>query len=558
MLTVGTGSSDPFGVAVADVDGDGKLDLIVSDHNASAVWVYRNISTGGMLTSNSFAPPVSFNVGVDPRTIVVCDLDGDNRPDIIVGNVGSSTISILRNIGVAGSITTNSFAPRVDLPTGSGPEGLAVGDLDGDGKPDLVCTCDGGSFVSLYRNACIPGAINTSSFGSRVDLPAPSYTSTVVIGDIDGDGKSDLVVGSYGSSLVSVFRNISTPGSLGTNSFASRVSFGAGGKVHTVSLADLNGTGSTPLSYRWIFNGTNIVGATNLTFSLVNVQITNAGTYAVIVTNVYGSAISSNAVLTIGIPPAITNQPASQRVSIGCDVVFNANAGGTSPLSYQWWKAGSTLSGQTNTSLTLTNVQTGDFTNYYVVVTNLFGYVASSNAVLVQDHPPVAVQDVIQRLANSEVKVKVSTLLANDSDPDGDPLTFLGVSANSVAGGTVSWSGNWVYYLPPAGYTNSDAFTYTISDGYCGSIATGNVLVQVMTPTGPSHNFTIDIQPDGSVKLAFAGIPGWTYRIQYADTLPPVNWTDLSTNTADALGVYQYIDLPPTDAPSRFYRSVSP
>jgi hypothetical protein len=60
------------------------------------------------------------------------------------------------------------------------------------------------------------------------------------------------------------------------------------------------------------------------------------------------------------------------------------------------------------------------------------------------------------------------------------------------------------------------------------------------------------------VLLVFAGIPGWTYRIQYADTLPPSNWTDLSTNTADGLGVYQYVDMPPTNSPSRFYRSVSP
>jgi hypothetical protein len=60
------------------------------------------------------------------------------------------------------------------------------------------------------------------------------------------------------------------------------------------------------------------------------------------------------------------------------------------------------------------------------------------------------------------------------------------------------------------------------------------------------------------VKLVFAGIPGWTYRIQYADSLPATDWIDLSTNTADALGVYQFIDLPPTNAPARFYRSVSP
>jgi hypothetical protein len=316
--------------------------------------------------------------------------------------------------------------------------------------------------------------------------------------------------------------------------------------------------GTAPLSYRWRFNGTNIAGATNTSLAIVNAQFTSAGTYSVLVTNACGFVTSSNAVLAVGTAPVITNQPVSQRVSTGCSVAFSVGAGGTGPLGYQWWRGSLILNGQINSILALTNIQTADFTNYYVVVSSSYGSVTSSNAMLSQDHPPVAVQDAIQRLATGDVKVQMSTLLANDTDPDGDTLTFLGVSSNSAAGGTVSWNGNWVYYLPPAGYTNADAFTYTISDGYCGGTATGNVLVQVVTASGPSHNFKIYIQPDGSVLLVFAGIPGWTYRIQYADTLPPVNWTDLSTNTADAQGVYQFNDARPTDAPSRFYRSVSP
>jgi hypothetical protein len=260
----------------------------------------------------------------------------------------------------------------------------------------------------------------------------------------------------------------------------------------------------------------------------------------------------------VGIPPTLTNQPVSQRVASGCNVAFNVSAGGTLPLQYQWGKGDATLGGQNSDTLMLTNVQTADFTNYYVIVTNLYGFTVSSNAVLAQNHPPVAVQDILKRQANGDTKVPVATLLANDTDADGDVLTLLSVSTTSAAGGLVIWSGDWVYYRPPGGYTNSDAFTYTISDGYCGGTATGNVLVQVMTTNGPSHNFTINLQPDGSVRLLFTGVPGWTYRIQYADTLPPINWLDLSTNTADELGTYQFIDMLPTNAPARFYRSVYP
>ena len=97
-----------------------------------------------------------------------------------------------------------------------------------------------------------------------------------------------------------------------------------------------------------------------------------------------------------------------------------------------------------------------------------------------------------------------------------------------------------------------------MSDGFCGGTVVGNVLVQIMTPTGPSHNFTIYPQPNGSIRLVFAGIPGLTYRIQYSDSLPGTNWTDLVTRTADSLGVYEFTDTPPPIPPTRFYRSVWP
>ena len=643
--------SDPYTLAVADLDGDGRLDIIALSADSHVVSILRNISSPGSLTTNSFAARIDLPagnaamavavqdlnndgrpeivtadstdntisiyqnqstvgnlvfagrvvlaVGSGPQGVAIGDLDGDGKPDVAVANGGSGTLSVFRNLMAPGdSITTNSFALRVDFPGLTSACAISIGDMDGDGKLDLVVGCGNGSQkVLVYRNTATLGSITTSSFASHVDFAAPGWVNGLTLGDLDGDGKLDIAVVSQLPSDMSVFRNVSTPGSFTSASLAARVDFSTGTNPYGISVGDLDGdgrpdvvfgnvnnntlsiyrnvvpfgtaptintqptnqavlagsnaafsvtaSGTAPLSYRWQFNGTNIVAATNTTLSLVNVQSTNTGTYTVLVTNAYGSVLSTNAFLTLLTPPSFTNQPVSQRVSIGCNAAFSVTAGGTAPLNYQWGKGGSPLVGQTNAVLLLANVQVADFTNYFVVITNRYGSLTSSNAVLVQNHPPVAVQDLIQRLANGDVKVQVTALLTNDTDADGDTLTLIGVSTNSTAGGTVSWVGNWVYYQAPAGYTNADAFTYTISDGYCGGTATGNVLVQVMTATGPSHNFTIHIQPDGSVLLAFAGIPNWTYRIQYADTLPPVNWTDLSTNTADALGAYQFIDTPP-------------
>jgi hypothetical protein len=605
-------SGAPTAVAVADLDADGKPDIITANISGNTVSILKNIGSGGTISAGSFAAPVSFATGINPNNVVVADLDGDGRPDLATDNQSDPNhkVSLLRNLGVVGNISANSFAPAVDLAGADAGETLTAGDLDGDGKPDLVVGSYNGQTLAVYRNTGTPGSLAANSFAAPVVFAVGAKVHTVAVGDLDGNGKPDVAVVTELSSKLSLFRNTSTPGSFTTSSLGTRIDFASGNNAVGVVIADLDGdgrpdlaagnfgnntvgiyrnivpivfaptitmqptnqtvimtgtatfgltaTGTVSLSYQWKFNTTNIANATNTTLTIPNVQPTNAGNYSVLVTNAYGSVLSSNAMLTVGIPPIITNQPVGQRVSIGCDTAFNIVAGGTGPLAYQWRQANSTINGQTNSNLILHNVQLADFTNYYVIITNMYGSVTSSNGILLQDHPPTTGQDIIQRLATGDVKVKISTLLANDTDADSDTLVLSGVGTNTAAGGTVSSDGKWVYYSPPAGYTNADAFTYTVSDGFCGGIATGNVLVQVTTSSGSSHNFKIYLQPNGSVLLVFAGIPNWTYRIQYADTLPPVNWTDLSTNTADALGVYQYTDTPPPNSPSRFYRSVSP
>jgi hypothetical protein len=142
--------------------------------------------------------------------------------------------------------------------------------------------------------------------------------------------------------------------------------------------------GTAPLSYQWSFNGTNITGATNTTFAFVNVQLTNAGTYSVMVTNIYGSAISSNAVLTVLTqPPSITTQPTNLTVTLTSNATFSVIASGSPVLSYQWYFNGTNIIGATNTSLTLTNVRLNQAGDYTVCVTNNYGFILSSNAILV-------------------------------------------------------------------------------------------------------------------------------------------------------------------------------
>jgi hypothetical protein len=321
-------------------------------------------------------------------------------------------------------------------------------------------------------------------------------------------------------------------------------------------------TGTLPLAFQWSFNGTNLTdnpcinGSQSSLLTISNALIRNSGNYQVLVANSIGSATSGVAVLMVGVPPKIVTAPANQSAPQGCSVRFSVLASGSKPIAEQWWKDGTPLNGQTNDTLALTNIQSSDLGDYSVVLTNWFGCVTSAPALLSFGyHPPVAGPDVIQRFANGGVRVSTADLLANDTDTNGDSLTIIDVSSNSVVGGMVSLTNNWVYYTPPSGWTNSDVFTYTLSDGHCGTDA-GTVSVQVTADNPQPTCFAIGATGNGQLQLTFSGIPGSQYQIQYADSLDNPDWQVLTTLTADGFGQCQFADLSLTDTTTRYYRAM--
>ena len=138
--------------------------------------------------------------------------------------------------------------------------------------------------------------------------------------------------------------------------------------------------------------------------------------------------------------------------------------------------------------------------------------------------PPVAGNDTITRNPLLSTKVRLSTLLASDSDADGDTLNIT-VSSTSASNATVTVSGGWVFYTPPAGFTNADSFTYTITDGRGGS-AVGIVTVAILVDNSQSQNLTITDLGGGAFSINGSGIPGYTYRLQYSDSASPFIWQE--------------------------------
>jgi hypothetical protein len=232
-LATGNG---PYSIAIGDLDGDGKSDLAITNINSSSVSVFRNTSTSGSI---SFASKLDFNTGTWPVSVAICDLDGDGRPDLVVANQISNTVPVLRNTSTSGSI---SFASKVDFSTGTSPQSLAIGDVDGDGRPDLAVANNGNNTVSVLRNTSTIGKV---SFATKVDFATGTQPSFVAIGDVDADGKPDLAVANQGSSMVSVLRNTSVSGAV---SFATKVDFSSGRLPQSLAIGDADGDGKPDLA----------------------------------------------------------------------------------------------------------------------------------------------------------------------------------------------------------------------------------------------------------------------------------------------------------------------
>ena len=170
---------------------------------------------------------------------------------------------------------------------------------------------------------------------------------------------------------------------------------------------------------------------------------------------------------------------------------------------------------------------------------------------------PTTVDYVLPRFPTVGAKVRIATLLANDFDPD-DTISLQSVSPTSAQGGTVVVNGLWIFYTPPAGFTNADSFTYVVVDTF-GFVATGNVLIPIFVDLAQLAN-VVATEPvgDGDFRTRFLGVPNRAYTVQFAEDLEIPNWTTLGTATAEFLGAFEFTDSPPAISPPRYYRSTYP
>ena len=232
--------SGPLSVAVGDFNGDGKLDLAVTNGSSNNVSILLGNGDG------SFQTHVDYPTGAQPTSVEVGDFNGDGKLDLAITNqncalvpCGPGSLSILLGKG------DGTFEPAVNYATGSAPYGVAVADFNRDGKQDLVVANSNESDISvLLGNG--DGTFQTEVKYNTGSIPNPAG---VAVGDFNGDGHLDLAVadfacpgGAAGCGSVSVLLGN------GDGTFKAAVNYAAGAQPISIAVGDFNRDGKLDLA----------------------------------------------------------------------------------------------------------------------------------------------------------------------------------------------------------------------------------------------------------------------------------------------------------------------
>ncbi|MEO6851809.1 MAG: FG-GAP-like repeat-containing protein, partial [Mucilaginibacter sp.] len=552
--------SNPFGISIADFDGDGRPDIVVANeyNSLAAISVYRNITTS--VGSVSFAPKIDLPAGLYPRELTTADIDNDGKPDIIVANQAGISISVFRNTSANGNI---SFAPKFDLAAqaGSSPESVAVGDFNSDGKLDIaVANNNSPGFVSIFENSSVPAAL---AFQPRQDFATGNYPYSIASGDVDGDGKPDIVVSDDNDNTVSVLINSSSGNTI---VLKPHIDYATGNYPQSANIADVNGDGKpdiitgndnantvsvllnnllvpfgqvidfpaisskTTCDADFSAGGTTSNNTIPLTYISSNtavatispqgtIHITGAGTTTITVSqagdDLYTPANPQPQILTVNSPviPIVSIAADPTSLCTGMTVTYTATVNNlTDNLTYQW---------QVNGSNTGTNSST--FSSNQVAATDLVKCIVTNNS----SCPGIGTSNSVTGIRVDPYVSPSIAITPATTGPfcSGAPISFTAVAVNGGTAPTYQWQVNNVN----AGNNSSSFISTDLGEGDLVTCTlTNNGGACLTTLTAASNSITVNIRapenPAPSVTVA-ASTNGVYYGVPIKFTATPSNAT---------------------------------
>ncbi len=276
----------PAEARIIDVNGDGKPDLLVENYNSNTLSVLLGHGDG------TLAPKVDYATAAGPWSMAIGDVNGDGKTDVVTGNTTASSASVLIGNG------DGTFKAEAHYTTGNGttPECLRMGDVNGDGALDIFTANAGTNNVSILLNN------GNGTFKAPTTFNTATHPTSIDLSDLNGDGKQDLATANYSAGSVSVLMGN------GDGTFKTAVDYTASGNPQMILAADLNRDGKPDLAtVNW--------GSNNASILLNN----GNGTYTTAVNYVIGNGPYAFSVIDLNqdsAPDLVTTNNTAGSVSI--------------------------------------------------------------------------------------------------------------------------------------------------------------------------------------------------------------------------------------------------